>query len=157
MPDDETLHDLSVRTYQLETHLLQSPEYRFKADQDLKRQVTMLYLAIALLFIFEGFFIGKEAGHMPSWLLALIIFTSLLAIVNCVLLIRTKHCLHRLNAGWLNPEAKKALEALRREQTDRQSCASSAHLDALRRDLLRRPELSSGHTQTRHRTARPYR
>jgi hypothetical protein len=123
--DDKALRDLIVRTQQLETHLLRSPEYLFKADQDLKRQVTMLYLAIALLFLFQGFFVLLEARHMPGWLLALILFTSVLAIINCVLLIRTKQCLHRLNAGWLTPEAKKALETLRCEQAELQSRAAT--------------------------------
>jgi hypothetical protein len=123
--DDKALRDLIVRTQQLETHLLRSPEYVFKADQGLKRQVTMLYLAIALLFLFEGFFVLLEARHMPGWLLGLILFTSVLAIINCVLLIRTKQCLHRLNAGWLAPEAKKALETLRREHAELQSRASA--------------------------------
>ena len=123
--EDEALHDLTIRTRQLERHLLRSPEYLFKADQGLKRQVAMLYLAIALLLVFEGFFVLLEARHMPPVLLALIIFTSLLAIVNCVLLIRTKQCLHRLNEGWLTPEAKKTLVALRREHDDLQSRASS--------------------------------
>jgi hypothetical protein len=123
---DEALNDLAVRTRQLEAHLLRSPEYLFKADQDLKRQVVILYLAIALLLLFEGFFVIREAHSMPGWLLALIIFTSVLAIVNCALLIRTKRCLHRLNEGWLNPEAQKTLEALRREHADMQSRASPA-------------------------------
>jgi hypothetical protein len=123
---DEALNDLAVRTRQLEAHLLRSPEYLFKADQDLKRQVVILYLAIALLLLFEGFFVIREAHKMPDWLLVLIIFTSVLAIVNCALLIRTKRCLHRLNEGWLNPEAQKALEALRREHADMQSRAAPA-------------------------------
>lgn len=123
--DDKALRDLIVRTQQLETHLLRSPEYLFKADQGLKRQITMLYLAIALLFLFEGFFVLLEARHMPGWLLGLILFTALLAIVNCVLLIRTKQCLHRLNAGWLPPEAKKALETLQREHAELRSRVSS--------------------------------
>jgi MFS superfamily sulfate permease-like transporter len=122
---DEALNDLAVRTRQLEAHLLRSPEYLFKADQDLKRQVVILYLAIALLFLFQGFFVIREAHRMPDWLLALIIFTSVLAILNCALLIRTKRYLHRLNEGWLNPEAQKTLEALRREHEEMRSRASS--------------------------------
>lgn len=126
MSDDEALRDLKTRAQQLETHLLRSPEYLFQADQGLKRQVAMLYLAIALLFVFEGFFVFVEARKMPGWLLGLILFTSLLAIVNCALLIRTKRCLHRLNESWLTADAKKALEALRREHADMQSRDSVA-------------------------------
>ena len=112
---DKTLDDLAVRTRQLETHLLRSPEYLSKAGRDLKRQVVVLYLAIALLLLFEGVFVLREARHMPAWLLALIVFTSALAIANCVLLIRTKRYLHRLNDGWLDPHARQTLEALRHE------------------------------------------
>lgn len=112
---DKTLDDLNVRTRQLETHLLRSPEYLSKADRDLKRQVVVLYLAIALLLLFQGMFVLREARHMPGGLLALIVFTSLLAIANCFLLIHTKRCLHRLNEGWLDPNAKRVLESLRRE------------------------------------------
>ena len=112
---DETLDDLNVRTRQLETHLLRSPEYLSKADRDLKRQLVVLYLAIALLLLFEGVFVLREARHMPDGLLALIIFTSALAIANCCLLIHTKRCLHRLNEGWLDPHARRTLEGLRRE------------------------------------------
>jgi hypothetical protein len=112
---DEPLDDLNVRARQLERHLLRSPEYLSKADRDLKRQVVILYLAIALLLLFEGIFVIREARHMPDGLLALIVFTSALAIVNCVLLIRTKHYLHRLNEGWLDPDARRTLEKLRDE------------------------------------------
>lgn len=113
---DQAVDDLAIRQRQLEKHLLRSPEYLHKADQDLKRQVAMLYLAIALLFLFQGIFVFREARNMPDSLLALIVFTAALAIVNCVLLIRTKQCLRRLNEGWLEPEAKRILETLRLEQ-----------------------------------------
>jgi len=115
MSNVDPLDDLTVRQRQLEKHLLRSPEYLFKADQDLKRQVAILYLAIALLFLFQGFFVLREARTMPGGLLALIVFTSALAIVNCVLLIRTKRFLHRLNEGWLEPDAKRTVDALKQE------------------------------------------
>jgi hypothetical protein len=115
MSNVDPLDDLTVRQRQLEKHLLRSPEYLFKADQDLKRQVAILYLAIALLFLFQGFFVLREARTMPGGLLALIVFTSALAIVNCVLLIRTKRFLHRLNEGWLDPDAKRTVDALKQE------------------------------------------
>ncbi len=112
----DPLDDLTIRQRQLENHLLRSPEYLHKADQDLKRQVAILYLAIALLLLFQGIFVLREAGTMPGGLLALIVFTALLAIANCLLLIRTKRCLHRLNEGWLDPHAKRTLEALKLER-----------------------------------------
>jgi len=49
MSAEETLHDVTIRVQQLESFILRSPEYLKRADQELKRQVTMLYLAIALL------------------------------------------------------------------------------------------------------------
>jgi hypothetical protein len=39
--------------------------------------------------------------------------TSLLAIVNCLLLIHTKTWLRRLNEAWLGPQEKVALTSLR--------------------------------------------
>jgi Flp pilus assembly protein TadB len=123
--DDEALRDLTVRTRQLEAHLLGSPEYLARGQRGLRRQVGMLYLAIALLFVFEGFFVLLEGHHMPAWLLALIIFTSLLAIVNCVLLIHTRRCLHDLNERWLTSDVKKRLETLRREHAEMQSRRSN--------------------------------
>jgi hypothetical protein len=118
MSDDEALRDLATRRRQLETHILRSPEYLFKADQDLKRQVSMLYLAIALLFLFQGIFALSEAHHMPFSVMALIIVTSVLAIANCLLLIRTKTYLRRLNEAWLKPEEKHAITKLRNQHAE---------------------------------------
>ena len=118
MADDEALQDLITRTRQLETHILRSPEYLFKADQDLKRQVSMLYLAIALLFIFQFLFTISEAHHMPIGVMALIIVTSILAIFNCLLLIRTKTYLRRLNEAWLKPEERHAITTLRNQHAE---------------------------------------
>ena len=120
MPDDDALKDLLTRTQQLEAHLLKSPEYRFRADQGLKRQVTMLYLAIALLFLFQGTFALSEARNMPLSVMALITVTSVLAIINCLLLIRTKSYLRRLNDAWLNPEERHALTKLRNQHAEMQ-------------------------------------
>lgn len=118
MADDEAQDDLATRARQLEEHLLRSPEYLFKADQGLKRQVTMLYLAIALLLVFQFLFAVSEAHHMPLSVMALIVFTSILAIVNCVLLIQTKTHLRRLNEAWLKPEERQALAQLRSQQAE---------------------------------------
>jgi hypothetical protein len=118
MADDETLEDLMTRTRQLENHLLRSPEYIFKADQDLKRQVSMLYLAIALLLVFQFLFAISQAHNMPISVMALIIVTSILAIINCLLLIRTKNCLRRLNESWLKPEEKHAIAKLRNQHAE---------------------------------------
>lgn len=112
-PAADPLDDAAIRARQLETHLLRSPEYLQKADQELKRQVSLLYLAVALLLLFQGLFAWRTAGQIPLGLLLLTGVTSILAVVNCVLLIRTKNCLRKLNAAWLKPEERLALEALR--------------------------------------------
>jgi Na+-translocating ferredoxin:NAD+ oxidoreductase RnfD subunit len=114
----ESLDDVAIRERQLQQHLLRSPEYLRRADQELKRQVTLLYLAIALLLLFQGLFAWRTAGQIPIALLLLTIATALLAVVNCVLLIRTKNCLRRLNDAWLKPEERSALETLRSRRHD---------------------------------------
>ena len=112
-PAAEPPDDAAIRARQLEKHLLRSPEYLYRADQELKRQVSLLYLAVALLLLFQGLFSWRAAGQIPFGLLLLTGVTSLLAVVNCLLLIRTKNCLRNLNAAWLRPEERSALEALR--------------------------------------------
>ena len=113
MSVEETLHDVTIRVQQLEAYILRSPEYLKRADQELKRQVTMLYLAIALLLVFQGLFTFREAGHLPLSGVILMSVTSFLAIVNCLLLIQTKTSLQRLNEAWLGPQEKVALTTLR--------------------------------------------
>src|SRR5271156_6590992 len=113
MSAEESLHDVAIRVQQLEAYILRSPEYLQKADQELKRQVTMLYLAIALLLVFQGLFTFKEAGTLPFSGMLLISVTSILAIVNCLLLIKTKTWMHRLNEAWLNPQERIAITSLR--------------------------------------------
>ena len=118
MSAEETLHDVSIRVQQLEAYILRSPEYLKRADQELKRQVTMLYLAIALLIVFQGLFTLREAGALPLSGVILMSVTSILAIVNCLLLIQTKTWLHRLNEAWLGPQEKIALRSLRSQHRE---------------------------------------
>jgi len=118
MSAEETLHDVSIRVQQLEAFILRSPEYLKRADQELKRQVAMLYLAIALLLVFQGLFTFRAADHLPMSGMILMSVTSFLAIVNCLLLIHTKTWLNRLNEAWLGPQEKVALTALRSQQTE---------------------------------------
>jgi hypothetical protein len=118
MSAEETLHDVDIREQQLETFILHSPEYLRRADQELKRQVTMLYLAIALLLVFQGFFTLKVLGVLPFSEMLLVSATSILAIVNCLLLIRTKTWLHRLNEAWLNPQEKIAITSIRSQRQE---------------------------------------
>ena len=118
MSAEETLHDVTIRVQQLEAYILRSPEYLRRADQELKRQVTMLYLAIALLLVFQGLFTFREAGHLPLGGMILMSVTSFLAIMNCLLLIKTKTWLHRLNEAWLGSQEKVALTSLRFQRTE---------------------------------------
>jgi len=113
MSAEEILHDVAIRERQLETHILRSPEYLNRADQEFKRQVAMLYLPIALLLVFQGLFTLRTTGHLPLNGMILMSVTSILAIVNCLLLIKTKTWLHRLNETWLDPREKVALTSLR--------------------------------------------
>jgi len=113
MSAEETLHDVNIREQQLEAFILRSPEYLKRADQELKRQVTMLYLAIALLLVFQGLFTFRETGALPLSGMLLMSVTSILAIVNCLLLIKTKTWLRRLNEAWLGPQEKVAITSIR--------------------------------------------
>lgn len=118
MSAEETLHDVGVREQQLEAYILRSPEYLKKADQELKRQVAMLYLAIALLILFQGLFTLRATGSLPDAGVIMMSVTSILAIVNCLLLIKTKTWLHRLNEAWLGPQERVALTSLRNQRTE---------------------------------------
>jgi hypothetical protein len=118
MSAEETLHDVTIRVQQLEAYMLRSPEYLKRADQELKRQVAMLYLAIALLLVFQGLFSIGARGHLPMSGVVLVSVTSMLAIVNCLLLIKTKKCLNRLNEAWLGPQEKIALTSLRYQRQE---------------------------------------
>ena len=114
----ESLQDLVIRERQLEAHILRSTEYLRRADQELKRQVSMLYLAIALLLVIQGFFTLHAVGDMPLSCVLLIGVTSFLAIINCMLLIHTKTWLHRLNEEWLAPHEKDALNAIKLQRNE---------------------------------------
>jgi hypothetical protein len=118
MSAEETLHDVTIREQQLEAYILRSPEYLKKADQELKRQVTMLYLAIALLILFQGLFTLQATNGLPVSGVLMMSVTSILAIVNCLLLIKTKTWLHRLNEAWLGPQEKVALTAIRSQRKE---------------------------------------
>jgi len=118
MSAEETLHDVTIREQQLETYILRSPEYLKKADQELKRQVTMLYLAIALLILFQGLFTLQATSGFPVSGVLMMSVTSILAIVNCLLLIKTKTWLHRLNEAWLGPQEKVALTSIRAQRRE---------------------------------------
>jgi hypothetical protein len=118
MSAEETLHDVDIREQQLQEYILRSPEYLKRADRELKRQVTMLYLAITLLLVFQGFFTLKVLGVLPFSEMMLVSVTSILAIANCLLLIKTKTWLHRLNEAWLNPQERIAISSLRTQKQE---------------------------------------
>jgi hypothetical protein len=134
MSAEETLHDVTIRVQQLESYILRSPEYLKRADQELKRQVTMLYLAIALLLVFQGLFTFGASAHLPLGGVILMSVTSFLAIVNCLLLIHTKTWLNRLNESWLAPQEKIALASLRSQVNELQT-----HIGQLETDVENAP------------------
>jgi hypothetical protein len=115
---EESLQDVAIRERQLEAHILRSTEYLRRADQDLKRQVSILYLAIALLLVFQGLFAVRAIDQISLGGFILISVTSFLAIANCLLLIKTKTWLRRLNEAWLAPQEKIALEALKLQRNE---------------------------------------
>ena len=135
MSAEESLHDVTVREHQLEAYILRSPEYLKKADQEIKRQVTMLYLAIALLLVFQGLFTLHATGNLPISGVILMSVTSLLAIVNCLLLIKTKTWLHRLNEAWLGPQEKVALTSLRSQRTELLTRLTNSPVEILNAEL----------------------
>jgi len=118
MSVNESLQDVAVRERQLEEHILRSTEYLFRADQNLKRLVSTLYLAIALLLLFQVLFTFRTVDEIPHSASLLMAVTSLLAIANCVLLIQTKQWLQRLNAAWLDPQQRVALDSLKNERQE---------------------------------------
>ena len=129
MSEEETLHDVTIRVQQLESYILRSPEYLKRADQELKRQVTILYLAIALLLVFQGLFTFGASAHLPLSGVILMSVTSILAIVNCLLMIHTKKWLNRLNEAWLGPQEKVALRSLRCQLDELQTHVAKAEAD----------------------------
>jgi len=118
MSIEESLQDVAIREKQLEAHILRSVEYRNRVDRDLKRLVSMLYLAISLLLLIQGMFTYQAMAQAPVNRLVLMGIISFLGVMNCFLLIQTKSWLHRINEAWLAPQEKSALEALRSQRHD---------------------------------------
>jgi len=120
MSDDEALNDLAVRTRQLEAHLVRSPEYLLKVGRTAKMFAAVLVAAL-VIFFGEEFLYVSEPKPSSSMVLGSIDLTLLVILTSGVLLVRTRRCRHKLNKNWLNPEARKTLEALQRERTERSS------------------------------------
>src|SRR5271154_4658593 len=106
MSVEESLQDVAIRERQLEAHILRSKEYLKRANQNIKRQIFTLYAAIALLLAYQGFFTLRAVGWTAFDDVLLTTITSCVAIVTCLLLIRTKTWLRRLNEAWLGPQEK---------------------------------------------------
>jgi hypothetical protein len=118
MSPEESLNDVAVRQRQLEAHILRSAEYLNQANRQLKRQISMLYLAICLLFMLEGFFIYRVNGPVSEYSIVLTIVTAVLACISCLLLLQTRSWMQRINDTWLNAREKEAIEALRARRLD---------------------------------------
>lgn len=108
----EALHDVETREQQLRWHILRSEEYLERFQREFKRQVLMLYLSIVLLFLFQSLFAWNMRAHLQMNEAALILITTLLAIMNCILLIHTKSWLRRVNQAWIEPQEKIALDSI---------------------------------------------
>lgn len=115
---EEALRDVETRENQLRLHIIRSEEYVRRFERDFKRQVFMLYLAIALLLLFQSLFAISIAGHLKFGELALVLTTSFLAIMNCLLLINTKSWLRRINEAWIEPREKMVLDNIRLQRRE---------------------------------------
>lgn len=115
---EEALRDVETRENQLRLHIIRSEEYVRRFERDFKRQVFMLYLAIVLLLLFQSLFAISVAGHLKFGEMALVLTTSFLAILNCVLLINTKSWLKRINESWIEPQEKTALDMIRLQRRE---------------------------------------
>jgi hypothetical protein len=115
---EDALRDVETREQQLRLHLLRSEEYVRKFEREFKRQVFMLYISIMLLLGFQSLY-GVWMYHRISYSETLmIVVTTFLAIFNCLLLIRTKSWLRRLNEAWLDPSEKRALDSVRMQRRE---------------------------------------
>jgi hypothetical protein len=119
MSDDEALNDLAVRMRQLEAHLVRSPEYVAKVGRTARMFAAVLALALVIFFGEELLYV-REPRPEASVVLGSIDLTRV------VLLVRTWRCRRRLNKNWLSPDARKTLEALQRERTERSSPGAPA-------------------------------
>lgn len=115
---EEALRDVETRENQLRLHIIRSEEYVRRFERDFKRQVFMLYLAIVLLLLFQSLFMISLAGRLHFGEMALVMTTSFLAIMNCILLINTKSWLRRINESWIDPQEKTALDAIRLQRRE---------------------------------------
>jgi hypothetical protein len=115
---EEALRDVETRENQLRLHIIRSEEYVHEFERNFKRQLLLLYLAIALLLLFQSWFALSFAGHLKMSELTLIIVTSILAILNCCLLINTKSWLKRINEAWIDPQEKIALDSVRMQRRE---------------------------------------
>lgn len=109
---------METRENQLRLHIIRSEEYVHEFERNFKRQLLLLYLAIALLLLFQSWFALSFAGHLKMSELTLIIVTSILAILNCCLLINTKSWLKRINEAWIDPQEKIALDSVRMQRRE---------------------------------------
>lgn len=118
MTIEERLHDVEKREEQLRSHILRSHEYLRKFDREFKRQVLLLYLSIILLVAFQTVYAWHFGSRLAPSELSMILVTTVLAIVNCGLLIRTKRWLTRINEAWIEPQEKIALDTIRVQRVE---------------------------------------
>jgi tetrahydromethanopterin S-methyltransferase subunit G len=113
MRQDEVLQNVSTRLDELETHLLNSAEYVRRANAELTRRISYVYLAIGLLILTLAGFFFESDEELPLSSLMVIALTGFFSIFNCVLLLRARANLRRLNEAWLDPRQLETLATLK--------------------------------------------
>jgi hypothetical protein len=113
---EKTLQDIEIREEQLGRYIIRSEGYLTRFHSEFRRQVQILYLSIILLILFQSLFAWQFTHYLSGGQLVLVVATTLLAIVNCALLIRTKGWLRSVNEEWIDPEEKAALETIRKQR-----------------------------------------
>ena len=80
--------------------------------------MLLLYVSIALLLLFQSWFVYNVIGRSPWEVVVCVMGISFLAVVNCALMIRTKSFLKRINEAWIAPQEKIALDNVRDERQE---------------------------------------
>ncbi len=125
MPEADPIADLAVRERQLRAHLLGSSEYQRRVQLQIGLWIVVLAGSL-ILTLGEGILDASESGPAPALVMGSIGVTSLVFILSVVLLFRSRGCRHQLNERLLDPEAKKVLQALRRERARAQAGGAPA-------------------------------